>query len=177
MLVQRGVDVREPLRDGRRAIDIAAGHGAAAMVAVLIAGGAPRPALTGLAGLVAALLAGDRAAVDQLTASDPDVLRMARDRAPGLVARTIDIGRAEAIPLLVSCGFDVNGVDGDNGPTALHRTASHGDIATARVLLSSGADPDRRDTTFGATPLGWAEYGHQRGFADFIRPHTGATGR
>src|SRR5579863_2686064 len=45
--------------------------------------------------------------------------------------------------------------DGE-GATALHYAALGGHRAVAELLVESGADVNARDSTFGATPAGWA---------------------
>ena len=45
----------------------------------------------------------------------------------------------------------------DSG-TPLHHAVCSGSLATVQALIEAGADPDRRDTAWGGTPLGWAEY-------------------
>ena len=80
--------------------------------------------------------------------------------------RATNVGRADAVPLLVELGFDVDArVD---GATALHWTGWKGDVATARMLLDLGADPTLRDERFDATPQGWAEHSRQDAYVAFI---------
>jgi hypothetical protein len=43
-----------------------------------------------------------------------------------------------------------------SGATALHHAAFHGCREVVRLLIERGADPNARDTEFGATPAGWA---------------------
>ena len=47
----------------------------------------------------------------------------------------------------------------ENGATALHHAAIHGDAPAVRELLARGADRRREDPQHHATPLGWAEFG------------------
>ena len=68
-------------------------------------------------------------------------------------------GRLNVIDDLLAASTPVDGVDRD-GSTALHEAAYSGRADSVRLLLASGADPARRDTRFGSTPLGWCR--HQR---------------
>jgi hypothetical protein len=56
-----------------------------------------------------------------------------------------------------------NAVD-EEGATALHLAALHGQREMVRALVAAGADINRRDGRFGATPAGWAiEYLREMG--------------
>ena len=57
---------------------------------------------------------------------------------------------ADAIPLLLDHGWDINQGTGER--TLLHHDANHGHGAKVRVLLDHGADPNVRDGV-GRTPL------------------------
>ncbi len=45
--------------------------------------------------------------------------------------------------------------------TALHHAVWSGSLDAVSVLVEAGADLNRRDTIYDATPLGWAKYGEQ----------------
>ncbi|KDQ07892.1 hypothetical protein BOTBODRAFT_119463, partial [Botryobasidium botryosum FD-172 SS1] len=51
----------------------------------------------------------------------------------------------EIVNILLQAGADVNLQDDDNQCTALHEASKRGLVATVRLLLASGADPDIRD--------------------------------
>jgi len=74
----------------------------------------------------------------------------------------LDIHRAgapERVAEMVAAGADVNAFR--NGRTALHHHAWIGDADMVVALLEAGANPNLVDGTYGTTPLGWAEHGHQ----------------
>ncbi|MCG7284639.1 MULTISPECIES: ankyrin repeat domain-containing protein [unclassified Cellulomonas] len=92
-------------------------------------------------------------------------------------------GRLNVIDQLIAASTPVDGVDRD-GSTALHEAAFSGRADSVTRLLHHGADPTRRDTRFGSTPLEWcqhqrAEIGPGKGHdevEDVLRPITpGAT--
>jgi ankyrin repeat protein len=168
LLIDHGVDVNRALRGGRTAAEVAAANGDGELVDILVGAGATRRTLQGLDAFVADCLAGDARAV----AGKPELRQAAIAANPALIARAVEAGRIDAIPLLAELGFDVNARN--DGETALHRAAWHGDIAVARVLLDAGADPTAIDDSFDATPFGWAEHGGQTAFMAFIAPLTGA---
>ena len=57
--------------------------------------------------------------------------------------------------------------------TPLHHAVSAGSLDAVRVLVESGARLDTRDTAYGGTPLGWAEYAGNKdphaGIAAYLR--------
>jgi len=63
----------------------------------------------------------------------------------------------DVIDQLLSAATPVDGVDAD-GSTVLHEAAYSGRADSVRHLLAHGADPGRRDTRFGGTPLGWCRH-------------------
>ncbi len=66
-------------------------------------------------------------------------------------------GRLDVIDQLLSAAIPVDGVDAD-GSAALHEAVYSGRTDSVRHLLARGADPGRRDTRFGGTPLGWCRH-------------------
>jgi peptide-methionine (S)-S-oxide reductase len=69
-------------------------------------------------------------------------------------------GRAEALRYLLDRGVDANTVSPDlySHATALHHAVHSGSLDAVQVLVEAGASLDARDTAYGGTPLGWAEY-------------------
>jgi len=136
---------------GGTALRHAAVFGMSDVVDVLLAAGATD--------LVQAAAAGDITAL--LTAETPQRERVAALR------MAAEHGRLRVIDQLLSAATPVDGVDAD-GSTALHEAAYSGRADSVRHLLARGADPGRRDTRFGGTPLGWCrhrrdETGHGHG--------------
>jgi ankyrin repeat protein len=147
-----------PLFRGRSAYQGAVVNGHADVATLLEAGGADQSTVDGPTRLIGALLVGDGHQVEQLLAGQADVLASVRRDHPDLVVRAAELGRIEAIRLLVACGFDV---DACPRATALHEAAYRGDDESVRTLLDLGADPAIEDLEFHATPKGWAEHaGH-----------------
>ncbi len=105
----------------------------------------------GATDLVQAAAAGDLGHV--LTPGTPQTDRVAALRIAAAH------GRLDVIDQLVDAATPVDGVDRD-GSTALHEAAFSGQPDSVRRLLARGADPSRRDTRFGSTPLQWGR--HQR---------------
>ncbi len=76
-------------------------------------------------------------------------------------------GRANVAEFLLSEGISVR--DGEEGETALHHAAYGGHPDVVRLLLARGADVNVKDTSYEATPLGWAIYGFAHPSADATR--------
>jgi hypothetical protein len=94
---------------------------------------------------------GDRSAVTDLIAADPNL----RTRHAALIAQLAGEKRWDAVRLLAENGFDVNA---SGGVTALHYAAGAGEIDVIASLLDHGADPTLRDTEFDHPPVEWARF-------------------
>jgi peptide-methionine (S)-S-oxide reductase len=70
-------------------------------------------------------------------------------------------GKAEALSRMLAFGVEPTTVSNQNQShgTALHHAVWSGSLDAVKVLVEAGADLNRRDTIYDATPLGWAEYG------------------
>ena len=56
-------------------------------------------------------------------------------------------------------------------PCGLPGDASHGNREVVDALLALGADPDRRDRAYDATPSGWADHAGHGELAAFLVSH------
>jgi hypothetical protein len=158
-----GLGTRHPIRHGLRPYELAIHRGNREVAELLLAAGARPYPPDPVRDLLTACLAGDRAAA---AAADPDVLAAARARQPAAVLTATAMGRADAVRLLVELGWDVHPPANE---TPLHQAAHDGDTTLVMLLLELGADPNRHDRRFDATPLGWAEHNHQEDTAAILR--------
>jgi hypothetical protein len=156
--------------------------------------GAPLPEPASPDGFLAAVLAGDAAAV---RSADPAAVAAVRSLWPGLPAWAASRGVLESVPLLVEAGFDVNAFGRSDGPyhqprwySALHVAADNGDLALAQRLLDIGADPNLQDAFDGsyrqhkdgrdrecaghATPADWARRSGHQALTDLLERRTQA---
>jgi ankyrin repeat protein len=140
--------------------------------------GAPLPEPASPDAFVAAVLAGDAAAV---RSADPAAVAAVRSLWPGLPAWAASRGVLESVPLLVEAGFDVNALGRSDRPyhqprwhSALHVAADNGDLALARRLLDIGADPTLQDAIEHATPVDWARRSGHQALIDLLEPRTEA---
>ena len=56
--------------------------------------------------------------------------------------------------------------------TPLHNAAWMGNLEMVKLLVELGADPNARDSSFNATPLGWATHNEQPQLVEYLRPLT-----
>ena len=83
-------------------------------------------------------------------------------------------GKAEALCRMLALGTNPTTVSAMNQShaTALHHAVCSGTLDAVRVLVDAGADFNRRDTIYDATPLGWAKYcGQQETDASSAKPY------
>ncbi|BBZ28298.1 hypothetical protein MMAD_25930 [Mycolicibacterium madagascariense] len=82
-------------------------------------------------------------------------------------------GTPAGVRELAAAGGDLDAAF--DGHTLLHHAAWIGDVELVRALLDCGADTGVVDTTYGATPLGWAEHGHADATAALLRATSSRT--
>ena len=94
----------------------------------------------------------------------------ARDRQFAFVLAALK-GRADALAKVIALGVDLNAPCPDlySHATALHHAVHSGSLEAVTILVDAGAALDARDTVYGGTPLGWAEYGKQAEIARYLR--------
>jgi ankyrin repeat protein len=101
----------------------------------------------------------------------------AADERHRAVALSAQLGRIDVLRLLLDAGEDpsrYNPKGNHAHSTPLHQAVWSGHEAVVRLLVERGARLDVRDTVYGATPLGWADYGGRTGIAGYLRS-VGAT--
>lgn len=183
LLADHGVDLSRPFTDLRSSRGTARTPAETALLAgrgdladEIVARGAAAPMLDPVDTFVAAVLAGDGDAVRR---TPPPVVERVRAARPGLPVWAAQV-RAEAIPLLAECGFDLDAYGRSDVPvddpwqTALHVAAGAGDTALVRTLLDLGANPALRDARFDGTPLDWARHFGHADVEELLAPLTPA---
>jgi peptide-methionine (S)-S-oxide reductase len=93
-------------------------------------------------------------------------------------------GNAEALRRILALGINPTTISArtQSHATALHHAVWSGSLDAVRTLVEAGAELNRRDTIYDATPLGWAKYseGQEEGkprakqyadIANYLREH------
>jgi ankyrin repeat protein len=164
--------------DAPTPVVVAALTGHPELVELMVDQGVPRPTLTPGGAFTSAALSADRAEVDRLRGERSYVVDDVRASRPALVVWAASIGRVDAVALLVELGFGVNTLGRTDLPsnqpwqTALHKATEDDDVELGRVLLGLGADPNKKDRRFEATPLGWAQNFDRPQFVELLEPLT-----
>ena len=106
---------------------------------------------------LAAVAAGDLAAVKAQVAAEPDLARY-HDRPQGSTALHLAArrGHRAVVEALLDARAEVDALETASGTTALHWAAEVGHPAVVEVLVARGAALEARDAWYGLTPLGWA---------------------
>jgi hypothetical protein len=104
--------------------------------------------------LATALALGRRQDVDRLLATST-----AEQKQFAFVLSALN-GHAEALQRVIESGIEINAPSADlySHGTPLHHAVASGSLDSVRVLVEAGADPTRKDSAWGGTPLGWAQY-------------------
>ena len=153
---------------GLTALDEAAVRGRTDMARMLLDAGA---ALT----LASAIALERTEEVERLLREDPEVLKPGQ-RWGTLIVRAAAEGSAHMIETLIRLGADpdvqddpTTSVDGARGYTPLHAAAFHGNLAAVEVLLMHGANAKLRESRYGGTPAGWANFARKQDVFERLR--------
>ena len=106
---------------------------------------------------------GDQATAQRLVARRPDLVRsLGEAERRRLPAAAVD-NDLPAVRRLLAAGWPLD-ARANEGATALHWAAFHGNAEMVGELLRHGADPTLRDETYQGTPLNWAQHGTEHGW-------------
>ena len=106
---------------------------------------------------------GDQATAQRLVARRPDLVRsLGEAERRRLPAAAVD-NDLPAVRRLLAAGWPLD-ARANEGATALHWAAFHGNAEMVGELLRHGADPTLRDETYQGTPLNWAQHGAEHGW-------------
>ncbi len=108
----------------------------------------------------------DRDEARRLLALHPEYVD---DPAPMFEAAKRD--RPDVLALLLDLGCLLDAQD-RTGKRALHEAAIAGSTRALTLLLDRGAEADARESTYGATPIGWASHGDHLQAVDVLAPHS-----
>jgi len=174
LLVTHGADVNMPgFRDGRTPYEVSVYFGHEEIAAYLLEHGAKKKELSPDEKFAAACIAGRRDEVMAMLAEDPARLEKlgVRGRVE-LVQRAVEANSPDGIRLMAGLRFELSGTMPHDGvgvnlkATPLHNAT--GRLELVKLLIELGADPNVRDLSYHATPLGWAVHMDQRDTIDYL---------
>jgi ankyrin repeat protein len=96
----------------------------------------------------------DRAAIDSLVASHPELLRSARP-----IITAAERNRADVVEVLLELGVPIE-IENEERQRPLHAAAWSDALDVARLLIERGAEIDPVERSYNNTPLDFAVYGH-----------------
>jgi hypothetical protein len=163
LLLAHGVDpnATQAPHSQRTAYELALLYGYHDIAQDLVSAGARPSELSREDTFQAACLAGDREAARQLLNAHPELL----DRR--LLVTAARRGRLDGVELLLDLGLSPNPEDVLE-ETALHQAACNGHREIVMMLLSRGAEVDRRERNHWSTAAGWARYAGQKEVARIL---------
>jgi hypothetical protein len=101
---------------------------------------------------------GDQALIEQILQQHASLFaRLSPNAARRIIGAAIR-NNTRAVELLLECGWPSNATL-DNGQTAFHYAAWHGNVAVVRALLAHNAPVNVFETEHGGSPLAWALHG------------------
>jgi uncharacterized protein len=104
----------------------------------------------------------DRGTALKLLRAHPEYLQ-----SPAAMFRAARRDRPDVLALLLDLGFSLEAQD-RTGKRALHEAASGNSLRAAAFLIERGAEVDPRESSYGATPIGWAAHGDKVAMIDFL---------
>jgi ankyrin repeat protein len=162
LLVHNGVDVNaRSRRTGRTPYEEALRAGTHEIAEYLIHHGAKKVELDPLETFALACIGGRRDEVRGRLAADPTLLdRLGHQGRMDMLHRAVEGKQVGGIRLIVGLGVDINGMVPGTGMdrAVLHNAAGWGELDVVKLLIELGADPNLRDLTYHAMPIGWALY-------------------
>ncbi len=108
----------------------------------------------------------DREAVRGALDTDPELRRH-----PSAMFEAAKRNRADVLAMLMDLGVSPD-VEDRRHKRPLHEAAAHDAADAARVLIERGAEVDARESSFDATPFGWASHGDKLAVLDVLARHS-----
>ncbi|HTG42932.1 MAG TPA: ankyrin repeat domain-containing protein [Verrucomicrobiae bacterium] len=108
--------------------------------------------------LISCWLGDDR--VDWFLAKDRELAKKIPPAETRQIADAARNNRTTTVRLMVRAGLPLD-ARGQHGATALHWAAWHGNVETAKLLLSQGAPLEDSQNEFKGTPMDWAIHGSE----------------
>jgi ankyrin repeat protein len=159
LLSRHGADLKVPRKDGKTAYALAFRRGDTALVDWLRARGVETPVTLGEE-FIGACRRSDEPAVRALLEVHPGLLNSLTQAERALIVEAAANNEVGALKLMLQSGLAVE-TRGNDGETPLHFAAWFGNLEAVQFLLQHRAPLELKDTTYDATPLGWAAHGSE----------------
>jgi ankyrin repeat protein len=159
LLIKHGADVNAIRTDGRTPFALAVRSGSTEVLESLRAANARSDAITPVDELLGACMTGDESSARAILGKTPELIGSLTPDDHRMLLHAAGRGRAAAVRLMVSLGFDIAITEPEDGWTALHSAAWRGRVEIGRLLVSLGAPVNVRDSRYGSSPIAWAAHG------------------
>lgn len=158
LLLDHGADPLVPRADGRSAYALAVRNGASDLAALFAARMTSPTTVLPVDEFLGACMRGDEASAVAMRDADPAILTRLDAADQSLIGQAAARGRATAVRLMMSFGFDLT-IENEYGGTPLHWAAWFGRTDVVSLLVDAGASLNVRDKTYGSSPVAWAAHG------------------
>jgi len=122
---------------------------------------APEP-LAGEQAFTGACLRLDHEAVSSYLAEHPEYLR-----SPAAMFEAVSRDRVDVVEFLIDLGVSIE-IEDEYKQRPLHIAASNNSLRVAALLIERGAEIDPVESNWGATPLGFANYGQKTAMIELL---------
>jgi hypothetical protein len=102
---------------------------------------------------------GDEAGFQAILNSHPGIVKTLTDNDRAALANAAQDHNLKALQMMLAVGWPVDAQQANDGATALHWAAWHGNSAMVTELLRYHPQLELKDSAFGKTPLEWALHG------------------
>lgn len=157
-LLLHGAQVDAQRGDGKTAYALAIRTGNVAVAEFLVNAGADKSRLAPIDDLIGACLAADETRARAIIAQHPDAMKHPTIEDQRAINLAVEEEREASVKLMAALGWDLT-TEGEWGGTPLHWAAWNARPQMVRLLIDLGAPVNKRDSTYGSSPIAWTAHG------------------